>query len=161
MERLAESTGETVNLAVVESGEAVNVAQVEGPHIVGIGSWAGRRTKLHCTANGKVLLAFGGAPLEGPLEAYTERTITSLPTLRRELDGVREQGWAAALGELEDGLHAVAVPVIGPSGRCEAALSVSGPAYRLKPELLGEAAARCLLAADEIGGLIGGSSRAA
>jgi DNA-binding IclR family transcriptional regulator len=161
MEQLVENTGETVNLAVLEGGEAVNVAQVDGRHIVGIGSWAGRRTKLHCTANGKVLLAFAGAPLEGPLEAFTERTITSLRTLRRELAGVRERGWAAALGELEEGLHAVAVPVLDPSGRCEGALSVSGPAYRMPPELLGETAARCVSAAEEIGGLIGGSARAA
>ena len=58
MERLAADTGETVNLAVLDGEEAVNVAQVEGRHIVGVGSWTGRRTALHCTANGKVLLAF-------------------------------------------------------------------------------------------------------
>jgi DNA-binding IclR family transcriptional regulator len=161
MERLAEDTGETVNLAVLEDGEAVNVAQVEGRHIVGVGLWTGRRTKLHCTANGKVLLAFSGAPIDRPLEAFTERTITSVRALRSELAAVRERGWATAVGELEDGLHAVAAPVLDPRGRCEGALSVSAPSYRMPAERLAEVAVLCARAAEEIGGVVGGSARAA
>jgi DNA-binding IclR family transcriptional regulator len=162
MERLAAETGETVNLAVLDGDEAVNVAQVEGRHIVGVGLWTGRRTALHCTANGKVLLAFcrDGLP-GGALEAFTGRTITSRPALRDELAKVRRAGWARAAGELEDGLNAVAAPVLDPAGRCHGALSVSGPSYRMPGARLAELATACRRAGDEIGALLAGRSRAA
>jgi DNA-binding IclR family transcriptional regulator len=162
MERLADETGETVNLAVLDGDEAVNVAQVEGRHIVGVGAWTGRRTELHCTANGKVLLAFSGREPPGPtLHRHTGRTITSQHELRRQLVLVRRRGWASAVGELEEGLHAVAAPVLDGLGRCRAAVSVSGPAYRMPIEALPELAAACAAAATAIGSVLGGGARAA
>jgi DNA-binding IclR family transcriptional regulator len=161
MERLAEETGETVNLAVLDGEQAVNVAQVEGKHIVGVGLWTGRRTPLHCAANGKVLLAFGPAPFPNPLERVTVHTITAPEALRRELARVRRRGFALNVGELEEGLHAVAVPITGADGGCRAALSVSGPAYRLPAPALPRLAARCQDAAAEIEALLGRPARAA
>lgn len=153
MEDLAQRTGETVNLAILDpQAEAVNIAQADGPHIVGIGYWTGRRNKLHCSAIGKVLLAFGGTELgKGPYEAFTPRTVTDASTLRTQLEQIRQKGWATALGELEEGLHAVAAPVVDPLGQCQAALSISGPSYRLPPERLQEFAPLCVEAAREIG----------
>lgn len=162
MERLAAETGETVNLAVLDGDEAVNVAQVEGRHIVGVGLWTGRRTALHSTANGKVLLAFCRDDLPaGTLEGFTARTITSRAVLRDEVAAVRRDGWAGAVGELEEGLHAVAAPVFGPAGRCHGALSVSGPSYRVPVERLAAVAEACRRAGDEIGSLLEGSAGAA
>jgi DNA-binding IclR family transcriptional regulator len=160
MERLAEETGETVNLARLEGNKAVNIAQVDGPHLVGVGDWTGWKTEPHATANGKVLLAFAGSesedlPLETPLKAFTERTITSLRELRSELKRVRSEGWGATLGELEEGFNGVAVPVFDASGRCLAALSVSGPVYRMPQARLPEVAAPCKKAAEEIGARLG------
>lgn len=160
MERLASETGETVNLAVLDGEEVVNVAQVDGRHIVGVGSWTGRRTALHCTANGKVLLAFGGAPVPARLEAFTAQTITSAQALQHELAAVRGRGYATVASELEDGLHAAAAPVFDLAGSCRGALSVSGPAYRLPTEGLDAVAARCREAAAELGPLLG-ATRAA
>ena len=165
MERLAEETGETVNLATLEDYKAVNIAQADGPHLVGVGDWTGWKTEPHATANGKVLLAFAGCefedlPLETPLKAYTERTITSIKELRSELERVRSGGWASTLGELEEGFNGVAVPVFDASGRCLAALSVSGPVYRMPPERLPEVAELCKKTAEEIGGLLGRTSSA-
>lgn len=134
MKSLSSETGETVHLAVLEESEALNIAQVDGPAIVGIGNWVGRKTRLHCAANGKVLLAFSGTdPVESPLPAFTPRTITSVEVLRAELQNIREIGWASNTGELEEGLNAVAVPVFDATGNCRAALSVSGPSYRVSP----------------------------
>jgi DNA-binding IclR family transcriptional regulator len=162
MDRLAQETGETVNLAVLDGAEAVNVAQAEGRHIVGVGAWLGRRTELHCTANGKVLLAFsGGKAPTGALARHTKRTITSPRALQRELELVHSRGWARAVGELEEGLHAVAAPVLDGFGRCRAALSVSGPSYRMPEGRLPEVAARCRRAAGDLGVLLGGSAHAA
>jgi DNA-binding IclR family transcriptional regulator len=163
MERLADETGETVNLAVLEGEEAVNVAQADGRHIVGVGSWAGRRTALHCTANGKVLLAFSPIPvLPRQLESFTPRTIRRVGELEQEIALVRRAGYATNVGELEEGLHAVAAPVLDSAQRCHAALSVSGPSYRMSEKALAALGERCRRAADEIGGLLqGGRARAA
>jgi len=143
---LAEATRETTNLAVLDGAEAHNVDQVTGPHLVRIGNWVGRRTPLHCVANGKALLAFQSPDVlerltAGPLAAFTPLTITEPALLLRELAEVRAQGYATALGEIEDGLNAVAAPVFGAEGRVLAAISVSGPAYRITPERLPEFAA--------------------
>ncbi len=165
MERLAEETGETVNLAVLEEHKAINIAQIDGAHLIGVGDWTGWKTEPHATANGKVLLAFGGSssenlPLETPLKAFTARTITSLKELRSELKRVRSEGWASTLGELEEGLNGIAVPLFGASGRCLAALSVSGPAYRMPPDRLPEVARLCRTAAEEIGSRLGRTNSA-
>ena len=156
MERLAAEVGETTYLAVLEHNKVVNVAQVEGHHLIGIGDWVGWRTEPHCTANGKVLLAFADGKLEAlVLEAFTERTITSADALRSELEDVRRNGWAASVGEFEEGLHGVAVPVFDASGSCRAALSVAGPSYRMPLSRLPELAVLCNEAAMEIGTRLG------
>ena len=140
---LAETTRETANLAVLDGDEANNVDQVSGPHLVRIGNWVGRRTPLHCVANGKALLAFlPKTELErltaGPLAAFTPHTITRPATLRAGLALVRKQGFATALGEIEEGLNAIAAPIWDADGAVVAAISVSGPAYRVTPERVPE-----------------------
>ncbi|MGH2672708.1 MAG: IclR family transcriptional regulator, partial [Actinomycetota bacterium] len=128
------------------------IVQLDARYVVTIKNWVGRRTPLHCTSDGKVLLAFGNGRFPpGPLQRLGERTIRSKAELARELDDIRARGWASALGELEDGLHGVAAPVLDGSGRCLAALGVSGPSYRLPPEALSALAEECALAAKKIG----------
>lgn len=162
MERLAAETGETVNLAVADGDAVVNVAQADGAHIIGVGNWAGRRTPLHCTSNGKVLLAFGGAEVpDGPLEALTARTVTSVARLRTQLAQVRRDGWAANVGELEAGLHSVAAPVFDADGRCRAALTVAGPSYRLPVKRLPALARLCQRTAGEISARLGNNGQGA
>lgn len=162
MERLAAERGETVTLAVLAGEDALTIAQVDGRYFVASGSWVAARTPLHCTSDGKVLLAFDGVELpDGPLEARTRRTITSRDDLRRELETVRREGWAHAIGELEDGLNGVAAPVLDSAERCRAALSVSGPSYRVSPDALPELAARCKEAAGAIGAQLVWSSNGA
>ena len=139
MERLSRLSGETVNLAVADGDWVLNVAEIPSTFIVSSsGGWSGRRTAPHAVANGKVLLAFGALslPEAAPLRRFTSRTVTSRRRLGSELDKVRRQGYALAVGELEDGLAAVAVPAFDPDGRCVAALSVSGPESRLSPAAL-------------------------
>ncbi len=136
---LAEVTLETANLAVLDGDEVNNVDQVSGSHWVRVGNWVGRRTPLHCVANGKALLAFLPKPeLErltaGPLAAFTPLTVVQPSALRASLAQVRRQGYATALGEIEEGLNAIAAPISDASGAVVAAVSVSGPAYRVTPE---------------------------
>ena len=91
---------------------------------------------MHCTSNGKVLLAWAeeidrDRVLEGPLETFTPHTVVDPDALRAELVSVRTRGYAQAVEEFEDGLNAVAAPVRQADGRVIAALGVSGPAFRM------------------------------
>ena len=158
MERLAIDTRETVNLAVLEGNDVVNIAQADGPHIVGVGNWIGQRTPLHCASNGKALMAFCDVPIapEG-LKKITPRTLTNPRELRKQLEKIRLLGWASNIGELEEGLHAIAVPVFDGDGRCLAALSVSGPSYRMTLERLPQLAEQAQQAAAEITELLEGN----
>jgi DNA-binding IclR family transcriptional regulator len=152
MHDVAAAIGETVTLSIVDGDGLTTVAQVDSMHVVGPRSWMGRRAPLHACSDGKVMLAFDGATLpEGPLAALTSRTVTSRAALGRELAQVKVAGWACAVGELEDGLHGVAAPVRDAAGTCRAALSVSGPSYRLAAEALPSVAAACVEAANLIG----------
>jgi DNA-binding IclR family transcriptional regulator len=157
---LAEHSRETVHLAVIDGAEVINVDQVAGPHIVGLSNWIGRKTPLHCAANGKALLAFQPAAtiervLAGPLPRFTERTITDPAWLRAELEEVRRRGYAVALGEIEEGLNAVAAPVRDADGQVVAAVSVSGPAYRVLAKQVAELGALTVEAADKISARMG------
>ena len=139
MAALAEATGETINVAVATPGGVEHVTQVDSRHYLGTSHWIGRRVPYHCSANGKVLLAFSAAgATAGPLEARTSRTIVEPAQLAAELQGVRRDGFATAVDELELGLSAVAAPVLDESGRAVAALSVSGPTLRLSPRRVAE-----------------------
>jgi DNA-binding IclR family transcriptional regulator len=70
--------------------------------------------------------------LARPLERATDRTETDPEALRAQLADVQRRGWAQTVGELEEGLNAVAAPVFRGDGTVLAALSVSGPAFRLR-----------------------------
>ncbi len=112
--------------------------QRDSRHFIGSTNWVGRRVPHHCTALGKVFLAFGAARLPaGPLPKLAPRTIVDRRELARELDRVRARGYATTVDELEPGLWAVAAPVFGASG-VVAALSISGPTTRLRDGLLDE-----------------------
>jgi IclR family transcriptional regulator, acetate operon repressor len=131
MRRLASESGETVNLMVRTAGGAEAIAQVDGRHVLGVSNWIGREVPDHCSAAGKVFLAFGASTLPaGPLERLTPQTITDRPLLERDLEAVRRQGFATIADELELGLAAVAAPVRDADG-VVAALSVAGPTARL------------------------------
>jgi DNA-binding IclR family transcriptional regulator len=154
LRRLADDTGETVNLAVRQDDSALNVLQVQSSHLIGLGDWSGRALPLHCTANGKALLAFGGdEPAELP--ARTPRTITDRTELRAQLEEVRARGWAAAVEELELGLVAVAAPVFDARGEVVAAVSLAAPSYRLDSDALAAAGVRCAATAREVSVLLG------
>jgi IclR family acetate operon transcriptional repressor len=139
MAALAEATNETINVAVAGPDGVEHLAQIDSSHFLGTSHWVGRRVPYHCSANGKVLLAFSAAgATAGDLEPRTSRTITEPALLAAELESVRREGYATAVDELELGLSAVAAPVLDDSGRAIAALSVSGPTLRLSRRRVAE-----------------------
>ncbi|GAA1417774.1 IclR family transcriptional regulator [Streptomyces thermospinosisporus] len=152
---LADELGETVNLAVLDGDAAVNIMQARGTAAVTAQNWLGRRTPLHATASGKVLLAhlppaLREEQLASPLERFTERTITRAEVLRGELEEALRRGYGSTLEELELGLAAVAAPVRSHDGEVIAAISVSGPVYRLSESRLPELGGRTVEAAAEL-----------
>ncbi len=123
LRRLADASGETINIAVPGPDGVEHLAQEDTAHFVGVTDWVGRRVAFELAANGKVFLAFGG-----------------LQDLTPELRRVRSRGYATSVDELELGLSALAAPVFGPSGEALAALSISGPSARLTSERIAELA---------------------
>jgi DNA-binding IclR family transcriptional regulator len=135
-EWLAERTSETVTLSVLEGEGCVTIDQIVADSTVVSRSWLGKRVPLHCTASGKATLAF--MPLDeqaeivaGPHKRYTERTITEPAHLAEVLGQIRTDGFAECIEEYEEGLCAVAAPVLAADGRVVATIDVSGPTYRL------------------------------
>jgi IclR family transcriptional regulator, acetate operon repressor len=162
LERLGKATGETVNLGVVSNGMVEQIAQVDSTYFIGGTNWIGLSVPLHCSALGKVLLAYGAAQL-GPqdkLERRTDKTITSEAALRSELAGVRARGYAITDEELEPGLIAVAAPVHGFDGAVVAALSVSAPGTRMARDRLTSAAGHCVQEAAGLSAVLGYRQRA-
>ena len=141
MRRLADESGETVNLMVRSPHGAEAIAQVEGRHVLGVRSWIGREVPDHCSAAGKVFLAFGAAAPREPLE--------------RQLAGVRERGFATIVDELEMGLAAAAAPIRGGDGTVVGALSVAGPTARLGPSRLAIVGRLAVEQADEVSARLG------
>jgi DNA-binding IclR family transcriptional regulator len=137
LDELAASFGETVNLAVIRSHYAVNLDQAHGGAAVAAQNWTGQLTPLHATSSGKVLLAHLSADgrkqlLDAAgLARFTTRTLTTRKLLQAQLDQALADGFATTFEEYEDGLNAVAAPVRDHTGTVVAAVSVSGPAYRL------------------------------
>jgi DNA-binding IclR family transcriptional regulator len=138
-ERLAAELGETINVAVLQEQWVVNVDQARGPSTISSHNWVGQLTPQHCTSSGKVLLAFSDPGRPGaPLRRFTPNTITAPDALQAELAVVRATGIGRTCEEYEIGLNAVAAPVHDRFGAVIAAVSVSGPSYRLTPERMDE-----------------------
>jgi DNA-binding IclR family transcriptional regulator len=156
LERLGKATGETINLGVASKGTVEQIAQVDSTYLIGGTNWVGLSVPLHCSALGKVLLAFGAAQLPvGALERRTEKSIVTDAALRADLASVRARGYAETDEELEPGLVAVAAPIRGYDGNVVAALSVSAPATRMTAEGVASAAAQCMEEAAGLSAVLG------
>lgn len=159
-DRLAEKVGETTNLAVLDGDRAVNIVKARSESEVALRTWVGQSSPAHATSSGKVLLSELSPGdlrdrLSSRLESFTDTTITSLTVLEKELAEVRGTGWASVCEELEVGLNAVSAPVRDHTGAVVAALSISGPAYRLEPGNFADVGADAMAAAVEIGRKLG------
>src|SRR2546430_3742925 len=136
-EQLAAAAGETATLDVLVGDVIVPIEQATASTSVVSVNWLGRRTPVHCTASGKVILAFGPESvrerlLSLPLDRVTPHTISGRAALEAQLEEARQTGGARTPEELQVGLDAIAAPVFGVDGEVVAALDVSGPSHRLR-----------------------------
>ena len=156
LQALSHKTQETVRLAILQGTRAIFIERFDSPQPAGLDAPFGGVMPLHCTGVGKILLAYQGRAFlnqvaRAPgLPRFTRRTITRSAPLRKELEKIREQGYALDQEEAVAGLRCVAGPVFDQTGRVVAAFSVTGPSSRLTPERLPEIASLVRATSREI-----------
>ena len=140
LKRLLEQTGENVHLAIFEEKKVIYIDRKEARPDLRVHSFIGKRAPAHCTALGKVFLAFlTDHELEEffkteTLEKHTSSTITDAEILRAALGKIRNDGHAMENEEFQLGGNCVAAPVRNYLGETVAAVSVSIPNSRYTPE---------------------------
>lgn len=150
LEELTGETGETSTLSLPGEHDLMTIDFVQSPRSVRSVAEIGRNSSAHATAAGKIFLAWGGRLPAGDLVVYTDRTIVDRHALTVDIERARERGWAQALGEREDDLNGVAVPVLDQAGQLRAVLGVQGPAVRFSPRAMRAALDPLLTRADLI-----------
>ena len=154
LEQLVELSSESSQLAeYCAPGEVVYLDRVDSPNPVRANIHVGRRAPAYCVATGRALLAFQPKSeidrvCDGPLQSFTKKTIVKPAKLRRELDLVRQRGYAINHGEYRGEIVGIAAPIRDHQGNVIAALSVSGPEYRFTVKLA-TALAQAVIEASE------------
>jgi IclR family acetate operon transcriptional repressor len=161
LERIAEGTGETVHLAVLDRYEVSYIDKIPGRQAVQMTSRVGIRGPAHCTGLGKAMLAFlpesewGSYLSEVGLEAYTDNTITDPEAFFDHLRQIRDKGYSFDKAEHEEGILCVAAPIHDHTGATVAALSITGWSLTMTPERLRNLAPLAKEGAQEISALLG------
>jgi IclR family KDG regulon transcriptional repressor len=140
LEELNRLSGETSHLAVLRKSSVVYVDRVASREIVAVKTSIGAQEPAYCAATGKAILAFLAPEAmkdtlrtienEG-MEVFTDRTISSIPDLLKELVRVREQGFAFDNEEIHPGVRCIAAPIMNHEGEVVASVGISGPVIRL------------------------------
>lgn len=142
LQKLAIAVQEASSAAVLDATEIVHVAGDPGPRLMTTHVALGSRLPAYCTSTGRVLLgALSERELDRTLKAsnITKRTrysVTSIPELKRIIRREHERGWSLLNEEIEEGLCALAVPIVDQSRRIIAAINVIGSASRLTPSTM-------------------------
>ncbi len=142
MRKLWEEFDETVNLGMMSNNQVLYLDILESEQGLRTTVSVGTHDDLHSTALGKAMLATlptsqAKALLAAkPMESKTPHTITSIPELLRDLDIIRERGYALDDEENEPGARCIAAAIRDPSGRVLGAHSVSGPTWRINDRMV-------------------------
>jgi len=156
LDELVRLTQETAHLCILSNGKALFIDQKRSSEIVSVNTRTGGQEPLHCSAVGKVLLAFlKPDKLEEMLDSieftqYTPRTITSRPVLIAQLEKIRELGYAVDDEEINVGVRCIAAPIRDYTDSVIASIGVSGPASRVQFDSIDEYANSVKLVADKI-----------
>jgi DNA-binding IclR family transcriptional regulator len=136
--RLRDAATESALLAAPRGRPGMEILlQLDPGRHIGVANWVGADVPLHASSAGKLVLsdldedelaAWLGT---GPLDSFTEKTITDATVLRAELARVRRQGWAELVDELEEGLASISVPLRSSRGALVGIVGLSGPTFRL------------------------------
>jgi IclR family acetate operon transcriptional repressor len=135
MHRLVAESRETVHLGALRDVGVIYLDKIEAEQTIRMHSQIGRLMPAYSTALGKAMLAAGPPEvvervIGAGMSSRTPRTITTRRALRRELDMVRQQGFAIDDLENEDGVRCVGAAILDHQNAVVAALSISAPAFR-------------------------------
>ena len=159
LEEVSGSTGESVNLGVLDGDAAVIEIRIESKHPLRFEQTVGQRVELYCSALGKAMLAFNPDPEAmlrrlSPFASHTEYTLTTLDQIERDLALTRERGYSLDEQESQLGVRCVGSPVLDAAGFAQSAIAVQIPTVRMPKEKLPEVAPIVLDAARRISGLL-------
>jgi DNA-binding IclR family transcriptional regulator len=134
--QLAQKVDEVVDLSVFDQMQVMVIEMIQCRHALTVASSVGQRLQAHCTASGKIFLAFLPQDqlnefLSKPLDALTKNTITNPDDLLKQFKTIRERGVSYDMEESEIGLNAIASPIFNQIGKVVAAVSVLGPVRRI------------------------------
>lgn len=162
MQQLRDETAETVNLGLLSGTEVIFIERLMSDYLVNANINIGARLPVYCASLGKVILAFMPEAHTAEIiqrlnfKSRTENTIGSARALRRELAGIRARGYATNDEELEQGLRAVAAPILGYTGEAFAAINVAWTtARRPSRGTFADFAGKVVAAADRISRALG------
>ena len=142
MRHLMEKTNLTCHLAILDGPDAVYIEKVEPQGFIRMDTWVGRRMRVHATSVGKALVAhipqerLEKILAERSMEKRTSKTITTLPRLLKDLEKVRQQGYAVDDEENNMGARCVGAPVFNQDGAIEASIGLSGTTNQVNPETM-------------------------
>lgn len=142
LERLSAVVRETINLSTLMEHDIFYLDKVETHRSIACNTRVGGSAPAYATAAGKVLLASAEEAARSRYliwmarnaRAVTPRTVTDPIALRRQLSEAVQTGYALDEGEIEDGLSCIAAPILDMNGRAVAAVSISGPDFRMREE---------------------------
>lgn len=154
LEKVHSLTGETVMLAVRRGTDLVVATAIESDQPVRVTAQAGDVAPMHCTAAGKLYLAYGPQTLFeqvllSGLPRMTSHTLSTPEKLRKELKKIKTQGWSTDEEEMLEGIRAVAVPLLDSTGAIQACFSVRGPANRMTADRIAKWVQELIRYADE------------
>lgn len=160
LRRLADRTGESVNLGLLDNDHAVVIQRVESNHPLRFSMEVGSRIELHATSMGKSLLAFNDGlstyvdGLDAELTQLTAKTHSTVDSLRADLAQVTLRGWSIDDEESMLGVRCVAAPVLDGAGQARAAVAIQAPAVRMPDDRFMELGPKVRQAAKELTGLL-------
>lgn len=155
IEKLAETTGETAHISVFKDQQVLYLLKIDSSYPVHLLSHAGRKSPVHCTSTGQVLLAYQSDEtieqvINKGLTAYTSKTITDPIKLKNLLKKIRSQEYAVSQEELHKGVVSIAAPVKNAKGNVIAAVSIAGPARRLNKQTIPKLIKQVQQASDRV-----------
>lgn len=140
MQYVSYTTGETVFLSILDQRDVITLDYAENRIGIKVAADVGHRLPIHCTAQGKLFLAYMSEEKRREVlrnvewTAYTDRTITSPEQLEKELEIIRIQGYAEERSEYKTGLRAMASPIFDQDGNVRYALGILGMFRQIETE---------------------------
>ncbi|MFO7882271.1 MAG: IclR family transcriptional regulator [Kosmotogaceae bacterium] len=137
IEKLSKYTEESIHMGVLDGNEVTSIEGLGSMHNLQAKMWIGKRSPIYCTSIGKAILAF--LPDEKresilssiELKKFTKNTITEKNELRKELEKIRNQGFALDNEEHDEGILCIGAPIFNNRVHVVASISISGPKIRM------------------------------